>query len=88
MLASAVSTIALEKARPTRRSSGSFTEMRNSAVAASFDLGSSCSRRTTRVVHEAKSPGSLGQARQKAARAASALASTSSPVRATTRSLR
>src|SRR5680860_1824224 len=83
MLASAVSTNAFENARPTLRSSGSFTVSRHWAVAASFDVGSSWSVRITRELTAAKSAGSYGHAAQNAAAAASALASMSSPVSAT-----
>ena len=83
MLASAVSTKAFENARPTLRSSGSFTVRRHCAVAASFEVGSSWSVRITRELTAANSSGPYGHAAQNAAAAASALAATSSPVSAT-----
>jgi hypothetical protein len=88
MLASAVSMNALLKARPTLRSSGSFTVIRHDAVAASLDVGSVWSVRTTRVRTEAKSSGPYGQAAQNAASTTAAFSSTSSPVNATATSLR
>ncbi len=88
MLDSAVSMTASENARPTLRSSGSFTEIRHSAVASSFVAGSGLSVRTTRVTIEAKSSGSYGQAAQNASATTLAFHSTSRPVNAIAMSLR
>ena len=88
MVARPNSLTALKTTRPTLRSSGSLRLIRHRATASSLVAGSALSVRTTRVVTSAKSSGAWGQANQKASSTSSALASTSSPVRATDRSLR
>jgi hypothetical protein len=88
MVASAISIMALDTARPTLRSSGSLTVSRQRATASSFVAGSSLSVRTRRVVTLAKSSGPWGQASQNASSTSAALASMSRPVRAMARSLR
>ena len=57
MVASASSITALEKARPTFFSSGSFALILRIATACSFVSGSGSSVRIRRVVTWAKSPG-------------------------------
>ncbi len=88
MVASASSLIAPPRPLPTLRSSWSLRVMRHSATASSLDAGSALSVRTTRVVTLSISSGETDAARQNAASTSSALASMSSPVRATLRSVR
>ena len=80
--------MASANARPTLRSSASFTVTRQIAVASSCVAGSDLSVRTTRLTIESKSSGPYGQASQNVASTSAAFASMSRPVRATVNALR
>ena len=88
MLASAVCTLASANARPTLRSSASFTVTRQIAVASSCVAGSALSVRITRLSIASKSSGPYAHASQNVAAASSAFASMSRPVNATVNELR
>ena len=78
----------LENALPTRRSSGSFTVSRRSAVAASFVAGSSWSVRRSWARANANASRPPGMADHTCSSSNAALASMSSPVSATVNVLR